>query len=213
MKNRFLSNGLLMLLLAFLGLSACKQKRSEKEYMSEIRFFILEHLDDNIAYAPIAFQQIDNGFLSSDTEIMTSLFALQDTVKSQYNMALDYAVAFESPVLNSFLSMENNFAVDLTDELLLEAVKLDMAFSAKIRKEGKDMPEVYSTLKQLFTDQFGTLNQKLSRYNLSAYHLDLSGKSSVFYLHEYQLNQGQPIITVFELSTKDLAVLSFKDIS
>lgn len=213
MKNRLLSNGLLILLISLLGLSACHQKGNEESYMSEIRFFILEHLENGIAYQPITFQRIDNGFLSSDTEIMTSLLALQDTVKSQYNLALDYAVAFESPTINSFLSMENSFAVDLTDEILLEAVRIDKAFSSKIKNEGQNVPEVYMKLKQLFTDQFESLNQKLSHYNLSAYHIDLSGTNSVFYLHDYKLNQDETISTIFELSAKDFEILSFKDIS
>ena len=196
-----------------MGLSSCHQNKSEHDDLAEIRYFILEHLDDGIAYQPLSFQRIDNGFLSSDSEIMTSLLALQDTVKNQFELSLNYQLAFDSPLINDFLAMQNEFEVDLIDELLMEVVKLEKAFSTKAKASGSKLPNAYLEQRQLFTDHFTELNAALSNYNLSAYHLDLSGEKSKFYIHQYSLDQNQPIHTVFELSTIDGSILSFKDVS
>tara|TARA_R110001599_G_scaffold227688_2_gene426748 strand:+ start:516 stop:1148 length:633 start_codon:yes stop_codon:yes gene_type:complete len=210
MKRKALSNGILGVMLLALSLTACDQRNDEDKFQAEIRYFILEHLENDIAYKPVRFQRIDNNFLSSDMTLMTSVLAIQDTVRTKLNLALDYSVVFESPLINDFLGMENNFEIDLIDELILENIKLDNALKAKINH--KPLPENYRAQQQLFTDQLFDINNALSHFNLSAYHIDLSGNASTFYLHEYQLNQGQSITTVFELDTKSLEVLSFKDI-
>tara|TARA_R110001592_G_scaffold60125_7_gene182770 strand:+ start:165 stop:803 length:639 start_codon:yes stop_codon:yes gene_type:complete len=212
MKRKALSNGILGVLLLALGLTACDQRNDEDKFQAEIRYFILEHLEDDIAYSPVRFQRIDNNFLSSDMDLMTSVLAIQDTVRTKLNLALDYSVEFESPLINAFLSMENNFEIDLIDELILENIKLDNALKAKLKVNQNTFPESYRAQQQLFTDQLSEINNTLSHFNLSAYHIDLSGKASTFYLHEYQLNQAQSITTVFELNTESLEVLSFKDI-
>ena len=212
MNKTFRKNILLALVLTAFSLFSCDRRNDEDRFQAEIRYFILEHLDNDIAYHPIRFQRIDNDFLSSDMTLMTSVLAIQDTVRTKVNMALNFSVEFESPVIQAFLSMENNFEIDLIDELILENVKLDNALKAKLKSNQKTFPENYRAQQQLFTDQLFAINNALSHFNLSAYHLDLSGKVSTFYLHEYQLNQAQNITTVFELNTKSLEVLSFKDI-
>lgn len=210
MKRKVLSNGILGVMLLALGLTACDQRKEEDRIQAEIRYFILEHLENDIAYNPVRFQRIDNNFLSSDMDLMTSVLAIQDTVRTKLNLALDYSVEFESPLINIFLSMENNFEIDVIDELIMENVKLDNALKTKLNH--KPLPENYRAQQQLFANQLFDINNALSHFNLSAYHIDLSGNASTFYLHEYQLNQGQSITTVFELNTESLEVLSFKDI-
>ncbi|KYG83471.1 hypothetical protein [Roseivirga echinicomitans] len=212
MNNTFRKNALLALALTVFSLFSCDRRNGEDKFQAEIRYFILEHLENDIAYNPIRFQRIDNNFLSSDVALMTSVLAIQDTVRTKLNLALDYSVVFESPLINTFLSMENSFEIDLIDELIMENIKLDNALKAKLKVNQKTFPESYRTQQQLFTDQLLDINNALSYFNLSAYHLDLSGKASTFYLHEYQLNQAQNITTVFELNTESLEVLSFKDI-
>ncbi|WP_323755420.1 hypothetical protein [Roseivirga sp.] len=210
MKRKVIWNGVLGVMLLALGLTACDQRNDEDRFQAEIRYFILEHLEDDIAYNPIRFQRIDNNFLSSDVELMTSVLAIQDTVRTKMNLALGNAVVFESPVIKAFLGMENDFEIDLIDELILENIKLDNALKSKL--DHKPLPENYRAQQQLFTDQLFDINNALSHFNLSAYHIDLSGKASTFYLHQYQLNQAQSITTIFELNTESLEVLSFKDI-
>tara|TARA_A100000171_G_scaffold42660_1_gene44208 strand:- start:6674 stop:7315 length:642 start_codon:yes stop_codon:yes gene_type:complete len=212
MNKTFRKNILLALVLTAFSLFSCDRRNDEDRFQAEIRYFILEHLDNDIAYNPVRFQRIDNDFLSSDMTLMTSVLAIQDTVRTKVNMALNFSVEFESPVIQAFLSMENNFEIDLIDELILENVKLDNALKAKLKVNQEAFPESYRTQQQLFTDQLSEINNALGHFNLSAYHIDLSGKSSTFYLHEYQLNQAQSITTVFELNTESLEVLSFKDI-
>ena len=210
MKRKVLSNGIMCLMLLALGFTACDQRNDEDKFQAEIRYFILEHLENDIAYTPVRFQRIDNNFLSSDLKLMTSVLAIQDTVRTKMNLALDHFVVFESPIITAFLGMENNFEIDLIDELILENVKLDSALKSKLKH--KSLPKNYRAQQQLFNDQLFDINNALSHFNLSAYHIDLSGKASTFYLHEYQLNQEQSITTVFELNTESLEVLSFKDI-
>ncbi|MGW8121724.1 hypothetical protein ACV07N_03615 [Roseivirga echinicomitans] len=213
MKRNALWNGFMALMIVALGFTACELKSDEDRFQSEIRYFILEHLDNDIAYNPIRFQAIDNGFLSSDVVLITSVLAIQDTVRTKLNLALDQSVAFKSPLLDAFLAMENNFEIDLIDEIMLENIKLDKAVQSKLKANSRSVPKGYLAQQQLFTDQLFAINHRLNHFNLSAYHLDLSGKTATFYLHEYQLNQGQSITTVFELNTESLEVLSFKDIS
>ena len=212
MNKTFRKNILLALVLTAFSLFSCDRRNDEDRFQAEIRYFILEHLDNDIAYNPVRFQRIDNDFLSSDMTLMTSVLAIQDTVRTKVNMALNFSVEFESPVIQAFLSMENNFEIDLIDELILENVKLDNALKAKLKSSQSTFPENYRAQQQLFNDQLFDINNALSHFNLSAYHIDLSGKTSTFYLHEYQLNQAQSITTVFELNTESLEVLSFKDI-
>ncbi|KOF02923.1 hypothetical protein OB69_08755 [Roseivirga seohaensis subsp. aquiponti] len=212
MNKTFRKNILLALVLTTFSLFSCDRRNDEDRFQAEIRYFILEHLDNDIAYNPVRFQRIDNDFLSSDMTLMTSVLAIQDTVRTKVNMALNFSVEFESPVIQAFLSMENNFEIDLIDELILENVKLDNALKAKLKSSQSTFPENYRAQQQLFNDQLFDINNALSHFNLSAYHIDLSGKTSTFYLHEYQLNQAQSITTVFELNTESLEVLSFKDI-
>lgn len=199
-------------MLLALGLTACDQRNDGDRFQAEIRYFILEHLEDDIAYRPVRFQRIDNSFLSSDVTLMTSVLAIQDTVRTKLNMALDHSVVFESSVINAFLGMEDGFEIDLIDELILENIKLDNAVKAKLKLNEQPFPKSYLVQQQLFTDQLFDINNTLSHFNLSAYHMDLSGRKSIFYIHEYQLNQAQSITTIFELDTESLEVLSFKDI-
>jgi hypothetical protein len=199
-------------LLVILAICSCDLRTEEDKFQSEIRFFILEHLDNSSEYNPLSFQRIDNAFLSSDIELATSIMAVQDTVRTKLNLALDYSVVFESPLFDAFLAMENEFEIDLMDELILENVKLDKAVKSKLKTKVPDDSKGYLAQQQIFSDQLSAINNRLSNFNLSAYHIDLSGKASTFYLHEYQLNQEQSNTTVFELNTESLEVLSFKDI-
>lgn len=195
-----------------LVLCACGREATEENFQNEIRYFILEHLEDEIEYTALSFQKIDNDFLSSDTELATSILAVQDSVKAKLHIALQYAIDFESDVMKKFLTAQNRFEVDLIDELIFENVRLDKAVKLGLNNKGLSLPEQYYNEQQVFSNAILDTNQRLQFFNLSAYHLDLNGDKSVYYLHQFRFGHNHNRSIVFELDTESLEVLSFKEI-
>ena len=198
-------------LLVILAICACDLRTEEDKFQSEIRFFILEHLDNPSEYNPLSFQRIDNAFLSSDIELATSIMAVQDTVRTKLSLVSSFLQQDENGIMHRFLSANDNFEFDLLDELIFENVSLDKQVKESMGTNSLSVLEDYKIQQQRFNDQILQLNQQLNTLNLSVFHIELSGKTSVHYLHQYQLGD-QPLTTVFELSTENLEVLSFKDI-
>ncbi|PIQ49614.1 MAG: hypothetical protein COW03_04480 [Cytophagales bacterium CG12_big_fil_rev_8_21_14_0_65_40_12] len=198
-------------LLVILAICSCDLRSDEDKFQSEIRFFILEHLENPSEYSPLSFQRIDNAFLSSNQALATSIIAVQDTVRTKLSLASNLLQEGKNGIMHRFLAANDNFEFDLLDELIFENVRLDKQMEKSSAKTNSSVLEEYKLQQQLFNDQISILNQQLNALNLSVFHMDLSGKTSVHYLHQYQL-EDQPLTTVFELSTENLEVLSFKDI-
>jgi predicted RNA-binding protein with RPS1 domain len=198
-------------LLVLLAICSCDLRSDEDKFQSEIRFFILEHLDNPSEYNPLSFQRIDNAFLSSDQELATSIMAVQDTVRTKLSLASNLLAEDTNDIMHRFLSASDNFEFNLLDELIFENLSLDKQMEKSLNKSSDSILEDYKIQQQLFNDQILQLNQQLNTLNLSVFHMDLSGKASVHYFHQYELGTAQ-MATVFELSTENLEVLSFKDI-
>lgn len=198
-------------LLVLLAICSCDLRSDEDKFQSEIRFFILEHLDNPNEYNPLSFQRIDNGFLSSDQALSTSIMAVQDTVRTKLSLVSNWVEEDRNDIIERFLAANDNFEFDLLDELIFENVSLDKQMERYLSKTSTSVLKEYKIQQQRFNDQILQLNQQLKAFNLSAYHIDLSGKASVHYFHQYALGTAQ-MATVFELSTENLEVLSFKDI-
>ncbi len=113
--------------------------------------------------------------------------------------------------MHRFVADNDHFQFDLLDELIFENVRLDKQMENLLNNTSASISEAYKVQQQLFNDQILQLNQQLNTLNLSVFHMDLSGKASVHYYHQYELGTTQ-MTTVFELSTENLEVLSFKDI-
>lgn len=198
-------------LLVILAICSCDLRTEEDKFQSEIRFFILEHLDNPSEYNPLSFQRIDNAFLSSDQALATSIMAVQDTVRTKLSLASNLLAEDTNDIMHRFLAASDNFEFDLLDELIFENVSLDKQMEKSLNNTSTSILQAYKIHQQRFNDQISILNQQLNAFNLSAYHIDLSGKASVHYLHQYALG-AEEMATVFELSTENLEVLSFKDI-
>lgn len=171
----------------------------------------MEHIENPSHYQPLAFQRIDNGFLSADDGLATSIMAVQDTVRTKLNFASAYFTTDQQSAMSQFLGANDNFEFDLLDELLFENVAMDKQVEKSMSRTDLNLWAHYKAQQQVFNDQLLVLNQQLKTYNLSVFHIDLSGESTVHYYHEYELN-AQHLASVFELSTADLEMLSFKDI-
>jgi hypothetical protein len=198
-------------LLAFLVVCSCDFRTDEERFQTEIRLFIMEHIENPSHYQPLAFQRIDNGFLSADDGLATSIMAVQDTVRTKLNFASAYFTTDQQSAMSQFLGANDNFEFDLLDELLFENVAMDKQVEKSMSRTDLNLWAHYKAQQQVFNDQLLVLNQQLKTYNLSVFHIDLSGESTVHYYHEYELN-AQHLASVFELSTADLEMLSFKDI-
>jgi hypothetical protein len=198
-------------LLAFLVVCSCDFRTDEERFQTEIRLFIMEHIENPSHYQPLAFQRIDNGFLSADDGLATSIMAVQDTVRTKLNFASAYFTTDQQSAMSQFLGANDNFEFDLLDELLFENVAMDKQVEKSMSRTDLNLWTHYKAQQQVFNDQLLVLNQRLKTYNLSVFHIDLSGESTVHYYHEYELN-AQHLASVFELSTADLEMLSFKDI-
>jgi hypothetical protein len=197
--------------LALLTVCACDFRADEEKFQTEIRFFIMEHIENPNSYNPVAFQRIDNGFLSQDHELVTTIIAVQDTVRTKLNFASAYFNLEEQSAISRFLTASNNFEFELIDELIFESVTMDKQVENALKNADVSLWNRYKAQQQIFNDQISLLNQQLNGFNLSAFHIDLSGESTVHYYHQYSLD-SEPLATVFELSVNNLEVLSFKDI-
>jgi hypothetical protein len=198
-------------LLAFLVVCSCDFRTDEERFQTEIRLFIMEHIENPSHYQPLAFQRIDNGFLSADDGLATSIMAVQDTVRTKLNFASAFFNPEQGSAIHQFLAAIDNFEFELIDELIFESVTMDKQIEKPLKQADINLWNSYRAQQQIFNDQISILNQQLKTYNLSVFHIDLSGESTVHYYHEYELN-AQHLASVFELSTADLEMLSFKDI-
>lgn len=198
-------------LMALLVICSCDLRTEEEKFEMEIRFFIMEHIENPTSYSPMAFHRIDNDFLSKDQGLVTSIMAVQDTVRTKLNFASAYFNPEQHSAMSRFLAVSNNFEFDLIDELIFETVAMDKQMERAFINTDVDLWSAYKAQQIVFSEQISFLNDQLNRYNLSAFHIDLSGNASVHYFHQYGLGSEQ-MTTVFELSTGNLEVLSFKDI-
>jgi hypothetical protein len=198
-------------LVVLLAICSCDLRSDEDKFQSEISFFIMEHLENPSEYNPLSFQRIDNGFLSSHQALATSVMAVQDTVRTKLSIASNLLEEDRNDIIERFLAANDNFEFDLLDELIFENVSLDKQMERSLSKTSASVLKEYKMQQQRFNDQILQLNQQLNEFNLSAYHIDLSGNASVHYFHQYALGTAQ-MATVFELSNENLEVLSLKDI-
>jgi hypothetical protein len=209
MNKKLFRNSLLLGFVALLSLTIIDFKPSKPSFEEAIGFFIRENLESGELYTPKEFQQVNEEFLTSLTDVQSSFTKIRDSIYSQLNLLSASNVSTNSTLIK---------AQKLFEKLSLSTLNLYLITDAHLKRQLKTegvMDMIHSEEIKMH-EGLNNLNSALSTYNLSIFNLNFEASESQIFFHRFELSGGANSPTyhqgIFELDKKTKEVVSYKEI-
>ena len=216
MNKKLIGNLILLSLAITLALTQIDLGAREYTYEEEIRYFILDKLEEDAEYIPVSFEEINEAFLLKQDKILTPLVDIQDSIRKQLELI---RMAPLSEEMKGLLAKAETEETNMTLEGVDDYLKLDASLKRQLKKE---LTLDALTAANLYVEEsrmheaINQLNQQLSLYNLSVFGLALNEGENVSYLHQFQLNYGafgmKDHKAIVELNKETKEVIAFREI-
>ncbi|GAB5525797.1 MAG: hypothetical protein Roseis2KO_36690 [Roseivirga sp.] len=217
-KKKLIGNLLLIAFVVGLSFTFLKPKPSDRTYQEQIQAFILEKLEqdgEQMHYAPLSFEEVNEAFLLSQKDVSTSMDLIKDTIRNQLDLMREQYVSEEVNQL-IYQAEEQLEALNLTT--VADYLTIDARLKRSIKKADVLAPHIRAGLYQEESRMLEAVNQlssALSQFNLSVFNLDFEQAETIHYYHTFRLTDNQRATdhrAVFELSKEKKDILSFKEI-